>query len=90
MTDQSQPAGTGIFARNSSGVFLTIRDQGVEEGYNKSATGIMDTERVPQWNREITVATLGFLTFESRDNIPFLLISTNPHQEKRISFRPMT
>lgn len=73
MMDGTQPSGTGIFGRNSGGVFLTIQGNGVEEGYNTSATGIMDTKRVPQWNHEITIASLGVVTFNSRDYVPFLL-----------------
>lgn len=67
MIDGTQPAGTGIFGRDSGGVFLTIQGNGVEEGYNTSASGIMDTKRVPQWNHEITVASLGLVTVENKD-----------------------
>lgn len=73
MVDETQPSGTGIFGRNSGGVFLTIQNNGVEEGYNTSAGPIMDTKRVSQWNHEITVATLGVVTVSGKDYVPFLL-----------------
>lgn len=71
--DTSQPSGTGIFGRSAGGVFLTIQNNGVEQGYNTSAKGIMDIKRVPQWNHEITVGSLGVVTIGNKQFIPFLL-----------------
>ncbi|MEP2775074.1 MAG: hypothetical protein ABJQ29_08390 [Luteolibacter sp.] len=85
MIDGTQPAGTGIFGRNSGGVFLTIQNNGVEEGYNTSARNIMDTKRIPQWNHEITVATLGVVTVDNKDYVPFLLdINETANDNKRL------
>jgi hypothetical protein len=85
MMDGTQPSGTGIFGRSSGGVFLTIQGNGVEEGYNTSAGGIMDTKRVPQWNHEITIATLGVVVFESRSYVPFLLdVNESSANDKRL------
>lgn len=72
MIDATQPAGTGTFTRKDD-VFLTIQRNGVEEGYNTSAGGVMDIKRVPQWNHEITVASLGVVKFEASLYVPFLL-----------------
>ncbi len=71
--DSSHPSGTGIFGRSSGGVFLTIQNNGVEQGYNTSAGGVMDTKRVPQWNHEITIGSLGVVTIGNKDFVPFLL-----------------
>ncbi|MBC8127475.1 MAG: PEP-CTERM sorting domain-containing protein [Gloeobacteraceae cyanobacterium ES-bin-144] len=71
--DSSHPSGTGIFGRGAGGVFLTIQNKGVEQGYNTSAGGIMDTKRVSQWNHEITVGSLGVLTIANQEYVPFLL-----------------
>ena len=85
MVDGTQPAGTGIFGRDSGGVFLTIQNNGIEEGYNTSAPGIMDTKRVSQWNHEITVATLGVVTVNNMDYVPFLLdINESAAKNKRL------
>jgi len=85
MIDGTQPAGTGIFGRNSGGVFLTIQKNGIEEGYNTSAKGIMDTKRVPQWNHEITLASLGVVTVNNQDYVPFLLdINESANDKNRL------
>jgi hypothetical protein len=47
-----QPTGTGVIDP-----FLTIQDNGMEQGYN-SSTGNFDTKREPQWNHEITFSQL--------------------------------
>lgn len=73
MVDATQPAGTGIFGRDAGGVFLTIQNNGIEEGYNTSAKNIMDTKRVPQFNHEITVGSLGVVTVAGETFVPFLL-----------------
>lgn len=84
MTDATQPAGTGTFTRKDD-VFLTIQRNGVEEGYNTSAGGVMDIKRVPQWNHEITVASLGVVEFNSALYVPFLLdINETATDNKRL------
>ncbi len=83
--DSTHPSGTGIFGRGSGGVFLTIQNNGVEEGYNTSAKNVMDTKRVPQWNHEITVASLGLVTVDNTDYVPFLLdINESASSKKRL------
>lgn len=76
--DTTHPSGTGIFERDSGGVFLTIQGNGIEEGYNTSASGIMDTKRVPQWNHELLASELNTVTIGSGSYVPFLLDINEP------------
>ena len=80
--DGTAPSGTGIFGRDSGGVFLTIQKKGVEEGYNTSASNIMDNKKVDQWNHEITLATLGVITVDGSDYVSFLLDINEPDNGK--------
>ena len=73
LIDTTQPAGTGIFARDSRGVFLSIQANGIEEGYNSEATNIMDTKRVDQWNHPIKFSDLNLVTINGMSYVPFLL-----------------
>jgi hypothetical protein len=53
-TDTTQPTGTGVFDP-----FLTIQNNGVEQGYNSSSSSApFDVKRIPQWNHEFTVAEM--------------------------------
>ncbi len=71
--DTSTPSGTDAFARGAGGVFLTIQNNGFEQGYNTSAPGVMDTKRVPQFNYEILASQLTIVDILGRDYVPFLL-----------------
>ncbi len=70
--DNSQPAGTGIFGRDAGGVFLRIQVRGDEEGYNTSATGVMDNKTGP-WTRDLLYSSLNQVTIEGQQYVPFLL-----------------
>jgi hypothetical protein len=53
-TDTTQPTGTGVFDP-----FLTVQNNGVEQGYNSSNSNApFDVKRIPQWNHEITVSEM--------------------------------
>ena len=53
-TDTTQPTGTGVFDP-----FLTIQNNGTEEGYNSSDKNApFDVKRIPTWNHEFTVAEM--------------------------------
>ena len=83
--DGTHPSGTGIFGRDSGGVFLTIQKNGVEEGYNTSASGIMDTKRIPQWNHEIFVSDLEVVEVDGKFYTPFLLdINESANKKNRL------
>lgn len=71
--DSTQPAGTGIFARDSRGVFLTVQNNGIEEGYNSEASHIMDTKRVDQWNHAVSCSDLKVVAIDGINYVPFLL-----------------
>ena len=70
--DNSQPAGTGIFGRGAGGVFLRVQVRGDEEGYNTSATGVMDNKTGP-WTRDLLYSTLNQVTIAGEQYVPFLL-----------------
>ena len=71
--DTTQPAGTGIFARDSRGVFLSVQNNGTEEGYNSEAHNIMDTKRVDQWNHAVSFSDLSVVNINGKAYVPFLL-----------------
>lgn len=73
--DNTQPAGTGIFGRDetaSGGVFLRTHMNGVEEGYNTSATGVMDNVGGP-FTRDLLYSSLNKVTIDGVGYVPFLL-----------------
>lgn len=83
--DDTHPSGTGVFKKDGGGVFLTIQKKGVEEGYNTSASGVMDTKRVPQWNHELTFADLSVEKIDGRDYASFFLdINESASSKKRL------
>jgi len=76
--DTSIPSGTGIFTRDTQGVFETIQETGVEQGYNTSASNIMDTKRVPQFNYELQFSDLHVVDIGGSLYVPFLLDINEP------------
>jgi hypothetical protein len=76
--DSSSPSGTGIFTRDTQGVFETIQGNGVEQGYNTSASNIMDTKRVPQFNYELQFSDLHLVDIGGSLYVPFLLDINEP------------
>lgn len=76
--DASRPSGTGIFTRDARGVFETIQANGVEQGYNTSASNIMDTKRVPQFNHELLFSDLRVVDIGGSLYVPFLLDINEP------------
>jgi hypothetical protein len=73
LVDTTQPSGTGIFARDSRGVFLSVQANGLEEGYNSEAHNIMDTKRVDQWNHAVSFGDLSIVQINGIAYVPFLL-----------------
>ena len=70
--DNTQPSGTGIFGRDAGGVFLRIQVKGDEEGYNTSASGVMDNKAAP-WTRDLLFSSLNQITIAGEQYVPFLL-----------------
>lgn len=70
--DNSQPAGTGIFGRDSGGVFSRIKMTGHEEGYNTSAGHVMDNiDGI--WTHDVLFSSLNTVTINNVLYVPFLL-----------------
>jgi len=84
--DTTHPSGTGVFGADSGGVFSSIQgpaNGGSEEGYNTSASGIMDNKRVPKWNHEVLVSDLVTVSREGVNYVPFLLDINEPNAETK-------
>ena len=82
--DTTHPSGTGIFGRDSGGVFLTIHGKDVEQGYNTSAKDVMDTKRVPQWNHELRTSDLNTVDIGGDTYVPFLLDINEPANKNNL------
>lgn len=52
-TNDDHPTGTGVY-----NPFLTVQNNGWEQGYNSGTNRNFDTKRVPQWNHEIQFSDL--------------------------------
>ena len=74
-TDFTQPAGTGVIDP-----FLTIQNNGVEQGYNTSVSGgVFDTKREPQYNHELRLSDLATVNIGGTDYYSFLLDINEPN-----------
>jgi hypothetical protein len=77
-TDTTQPTGTGVFDP-----FLTIQNNGVEQGYNSSSSSApFDVKRIPQWNHEFTVAEMkakASVTIDGKNYYRFLIDINEPN-----------
>jgi hypothetical protein len=72
-TNADHPTGTGVY-----NPFLTIQDNGWEQGYN-SSTGNFDTKREPQWNHEIRFSDLQATTIAGVDYFGFRVDINEPN-----------
>ena len=68
--DNSSPSGTGIFARDLGGVFLSIQGTDTEEGYNTDVNNVLDN--MPK-TQDILYSSLNQVTIEGDLYVPFLL-----------------
>jgi hypothetical protein len=72
-TNDDHPTGTGVY-----NPFLTIQNNGWEQGYN-SSTGNFDTKREPQWNHEIRFSDLQATTIGGIQYIGFSVDINEPN-----------
>ena len=81
-TDTTQPTGTGVFDP-----FLTIQNNGIEQGYNSSNSAApFDVKRIPQWNHEFTVGEMKANASVTIGNTPyyrFLLDINEPNSSNK-------
>lgn len=75
-TNDDHPTGTGVY-----NPFLTIQNNGWEQGYN-SSTGNFDTKREPQWNHEIRFSDLQATTINGVQYIGFSVDINEPNGAK--------
>lgn len=75
-TNDDHPTGTGVY-----NPFLTIQNNGWEQGYN-SSTGNFDTKREPQWNHEIKFSDLQATTINGIQYIGFSVDINEPNGAK--------
>jgi len=77
--DNTNPAGSGIFVKDTGGVFLRIQEvgaakdlDGMEEGFNTDTNGVMDNVNGVH-TRDILYSSLNLVTINEALYIPFLL-----------------
>lgn len=75
-TNNDHPTGTGVY-----NPFLTIQNNGFEQGYN-SSTGNFDTKREPQWNHEIRFSDLQTTTINGTAYFGFSVDINEPNGAK--------
>jgi hypothetical protein len=75
-TNNDHPTGTGVY-----NPFLTIQNNGWEQGYN-SSTGNFDTKREPQWNHEIKFSDLQATTINGIQYFGFSVDINEPNGAK--------
>jgi hypothetical protein len=77
-TNNDHPTGTGVY-----NPFLTIQNNGWEQGYN-SSTGNFDTKREPQWNHEIKFSDLQVTTINGLQYFGFSVDINEPGGNKAL------
>jgi hypothetical protein len=73
-TNDDHPTGTGVY-----NPFLTVQNNGFEQGYNSGTNRNFDTKRVPQWNHEIRFSDLQATTINGVQYIGFSVDINEPN-----------